>query len=220
MPAISQLLISNRALARLPANPIADVNENSLEARECRRFYPEVISEMMEGPGQLAFASKRIVLAPIANSRTAEWAFSYALPADLGSPVRVIPDFDSLGLSIPVPLPGEPYAEVWATQLAMIAEPYEIQGSVLYTNAAGATLDYITSDGSGLQVSQPVLTALEIDLAARLAVPVKQDQAREQALMGQAEVAWQRAIANDRNRQPESYGGYLPESIVARHGGL
>lgn len=218
MPALSQLEVCNLALARLPAQEIASIDEASLEARECRRFYPQVVSDMLEGAHDWSFGNKRTVLAQVANDRPSEWSYAYALPVDLGGPIRVIPDFDSLGLSIPIPLPGDPYAEMWASQLASIAVDYEIQGEFLYTNASSATLDYTINDIAGVRVSQLAITAIATDLAARLAVPIKQDAARENALLGQAEIAWQRAIADDNNRQPESYGGYTPESIAVRHG--
>lgn len=218
MPVLSQLLTSNRALGRLPATPIASIDENSLEARECRRFYPEVVSDMLGGPHNWSFANKRQLLASVTNDRTAEWAFAYALPSSLGSAIRVIPDFTALGLTVPIPLPGDPYAEMWASQMASLAMPYEIEGNILYTQAANATLDFGLDDVTGLNLPQRVLSALSLDLASRIAVPIKQDSAREKELITMAEVAWQRAIADDDNRQPETYGSYIPESIAARHG--
>jgi hypothetical protein len=83
-----------------------------------------VIREMLEGPHDWSFQNRRVILAQLAtNGRDHEWAYAYALPADMGTPIRVLPDFDSLGLGIPVPLPGDPYMETWATQLGTIECP-------------------------------------------------------------------------------------------------
>jgi hypothetical protein len=219
MPALSQLSVSNLALSKLPASPIASLDENSLEARECRRFYPQVVADMLEGPHDWSFANKLVLLAAVTNDRDAEWLYAYALPNDLGSPIRVLPDLNGIGLMLPIPIPGSPYAEAWVAQLERIAMDYEIEGDTLYTNAATATLEYTVNDVAGMRVSQLAVTAMALDLAARICIPIKQDQTREQALMSQAELAWQRAIADDRNRQPECYGEYLPESIAVRHWG-
>jgi hypothetical protein len=39
-----------------------------------------------------------------------------------------------------------------------------------------------------------------------LAIPVKKDSERETKLLQAAEIAWQKAIADDSNRQPENAG--------------
>jgi hypothetical protein len=218
MPSLSQLEICNLALARLPAKEIASLDENSLEARECRRFYPQVISDLLGSEHAWSFANRRVILAAVVNDRPNEWLYAYALPNDLANPIRVVPDLTALGIAIPIDLGGNPYTEIWATQLEKLAMDYEIEGATLYTNASNATLEYAVNDIAGLNISQPAITFIAIDLAFRLAMPVKQSETREQALMGQAEIAKQRAIADDRNRQPDTYGDYTPENIAARHG--
>lgn len=219
MASLSKLDICNRAIGRLPAKPIASIDENSLEARECRRFYPMVIADMLDGPHDWSFAIQRVRLAVLAtNDRDAEWAYAYQLPSNLGNTIRLLPDLTSLGLGIPAPLPGEPYAETWVSAFAGLDAPFETAGQMLYANAIDATLEYTISDVVGVSVPQLAMTAVEIDLASRLAVPVKKDSAREKDLISQTEVAWQRAIADDMNRQPTLCSGYLPEAIAARHG--
>lgn len=220
MAALSQLDICNLALAHLPAAVITSINENSLEARECRRFYPHVIADMLDGPHDWSFANRRVALASLTNDRDKEWVYAYALPANLGSPVRVIPDLAGLGVAIPVPFPGEPYAEGWAISGGYIETPYIIEGSTLYSNAQNATLEYTINDVAGIGISQLAIRALSLDLASRLVVPIKKDSERETKLLQAAEIAWQRAIADDRNRQPEIQGQYISESIGARRGYL
>lgn len=221
MPTLSQIDISNIAIAHLPAHPIASMNENSLEARECRRFYPHVISDMLEGPNDWSFSVQRVSLALLAtNDREMEWLYAYALPTNLGSAIRVIPDLSSAGIAIPVPLPGDPYAEAWATNGAYIETPYIIDGAALYSNVTSATLEYTINDVAGLNVPQLVITAISLDLASRIVVPVKKDSERETKLLMAANAAWERAIADDRNRQPETQVQYVSEAIMARRGYL
>jgi hypothetical protein len=217
----SRLEICNLALGHLPAAPIASIDENSLEARECRRYYPRVVADMLEGSHDWSFANQRVQLAALAtNDRPSEWLHAYALPSNIGNPVRVLPDFEGLGLGLPVPLPGEPYAEAWAVTGGYFETPYIIEGTTLYSNVADATLEYAVNDIAGLNVSQLVATAMALDLAARLAVPVKKNSERESKLMAAAEMAWQRAIADDRNRHPEHSGQYVAEAMTVRRGYL
>jgi hypothetical protein len=218
--ALSQLDLCNLALAHLPAAPITSVNEDSLEARECRRFYPHVIADMLEGPHDWSFANTRVQLAQLTNDRSQEWLYAYGLPSNMASAIRIIPDLAGAGFAVPVPLPGEPYAESWAISGGYIETPYIIDGSTIYSNVQNATIEYTINDIAGINVSQLVVKAAAIDLASRLAVPVKKDSDRETKLMQATEIAWQRAIADDRNRQPEIQGQYISETIAARRGYL
>jgi hypothetical protein len=222
MPVVSQLAVANLAIARLPAKAIASVDEESLEAREVRRFYPRAVAEMLDGhfDHDWSFGKLRVVLAEKINDRENEWLKSYALPSNMASPIRIIPDLTGLGVGTPIPIAGDPFAETWSTIGGWFETPYIIEGSTLYTNVENATLDYVISDITGLNVSQKVLLALELDLAARLAVPVKKDSVREKELAQAAAVAWERAIADDRNRQPQQTNTYVSEAMAARRGYL
>jgi hypothetical protein len=223
MPIVSQIEVCNLALARIRSEPIATMAENTLAGRECRRFYPRAMADALDGPfdHDWSFANQRVTLALLlTNDRPYEWTYAYALPANMASPIRVVPDFASVGGGYPVPLPGEPYAEAWSVSSGYFETPYIIEGSTLYSNVEGAILEYAIDDIAGIKVSQKVITALELDLAARLAFPVKGDKEREKTLTQAAATAWERAIADDRNRQPQSSGQYVSEAMVARRGYL
>ncbi len=222
MPSFSKIEISNKALARIRASVIASIDENTLEARECRRFYDEAMGDMLEGDHDWSFANQRVALAQLTNDRPNEWGYAYALPSNMagGSSIRVLPDLDALGLGLPVPLAGDPYAETWASHGNYVEAPYTVEGSTLYTNYATATLEYGINDAAGVVVPHRVVTALTLDLASRIAVPIKNDKERESTLQAAATIQWERAIADDRNRHPQHTGGYVSETMLARRGYL
>jgi hypothetical protein len=216
----SRLEISNQAVALIRAKAIQSLQETSLEARECNRFFPQVVSEMLEGPHDWSFANRRVVLAQIANTRESEWLYAYAVPSDMGSPIRVIPDLESLGLGLPVPLPGNPYAETWAGMIAPYEAVYRIENGVIYTNVETATLEYGINSIDEVVLPALVVRALAHDLAARLAVPVKGDTKLETKRQQEADLFWDRAMADDQNRHPQRYGDYISEAMAARAGWL
>ena len=216
MPA--KLELYNLAVAELPAQQIASLDEQGLEARECRRSYPQVIAEMLAW-GRWSFQNRRVVLAAVTNTRDAEWTYAYAVPSDMGVALRIVPDFDALGLDIPVPLPGQPYGETWASFVVQYEAPYIIENGVIYTNTESASLEYGINDITEVALGPDVVRAITVDLAARLAMPVKKDKDLRKELLAEAELWWQRAMANDANRQPAYYPdpGYLPEALAARN---
>lgn len=217
-PAPNQNDICNRALRRVRASTIQDFNENSLSAETCRSFWPIVISTMLE-MHDWSFANQRVQLAEAGtNDRPFEWLYAYLVPSNCGQPLRVLPDLASAGIAVPMPLPGEPYSETWAT-LNGYEVPYDVLDGILFTNAQNAWLDYTIDSIEGLLISATCAKAIETELAASLAIPLKGDQAAEQKLIAAKEIDWQRAIAVDRNRQPNSADDYLSETMIARHSG-
>lgn len=220
MPVLSRVDIANLALGYLPAESISSIDENSVGARYCRIYYPQVLSSLLWGPHDWSFAVQRALLAPLTNDRPSEWVYAYALPGNLASALRVLPDFTGLGLAIPIPLPGQPFAETWTINGQYVETPYIIDGTTLYSNVQNATLEYTIDDIAGASVPQPFVDALVLKLAAKLAVPVKKDSEMAKTLISLAEAQEQRAIADDRNRQPDIQGQYISEAIAARRGYL
>ena len=214
----SQNDICNEALASIRASLIVDIAENSNEAQYCRIFYPKILAKHLSEHGWI-FANKRVTLAVAGtNDRAYEWLYSYLIPSDMLTATRVLPDLKSTGVALPLPVAGEPYSETWAT-LNGYEVPYEIQATYLYTNAQNAILEYTVNNIDGIPGTALFAEALALELAARLAAAIKGDSASEQKLEAKAELAWQKAIASDRNRQPQEYGNYMSEAMVARHSG-
>lgn len=218
---VDKVDIWNRALGRIAGTTVASENEQTMTAGYCRRFYQEVVDNMLEGPEDWSFARQRSTLSLVTNDRPNEWLYAYAAPSNMASPIRVIPDLTAAGTIIPVPLPGQPYAETWAAYLDEIAAPYILEDGVIFCNEVNAIIEFVVNDIAGLRVSAMVTKAIAIELASLLAAsPVKKDKGLSKELAGEAEVAWSRAIADDRNRQPELWGNYTSEAILARHGDL
>lgn len=220
MDPVTREIVCNLALAKVKAAPITTFNESSLEARECRRFYPLVVAKMLEGPNDWSFVNQRVTLALVTNDRDHEWLYAYTIPSNMARAIRILPDLSAAGVGIPVPLPGEPYAETWSSVGGDFRMPYEIQGTTLYTNAENAVLEYAIDDIAGVKIGGLVADALAADLGSMLAIPVKGDSQREKDLATEAEIKWQRAIAEDRNRHPQQTGAYVSEAMAVRHGSL
>ena len=211
----SQTDICNQAIALIKAKAIQSIEENSLEARECRRFYPQVVAEMLEGPHDWSFANRRVALAAVTNGREHEWLFAYAVPADMASPIRLIPDLSSLGF--PALLPGQSYGDVWLLG-GLYERPYVIENGIVYSDEETAFLEYAINDVDEVVLPALVVRALTHDLASRIAVPVKGDRKLRRELLEETDLFWQRAIADDKNRHPDRNGSYISEAQLARSG--
>lgn len=213
VPAPSQISICNQALDLIRASTIADINEASLEAEKCALHYPAAVSRMLEGPYDFSFANQRVQLALTANARPNQWRFAYLVPQNCASPIAVLRN--SVGSNIP----DQNDLWHWRDRGRDYSEPYEIEAGIIYTNVCNAWFDYSINDIDGVIISSLAADALVLELASRIVVPIKGDSAAKKDLIGQAELAWQRAIANDQNRQPQHYGDYVSESILVRHMG-
>jgi hypothetical protein len=167
----------NLALGELRAAPIVDIAEDSIEARECARYYPQCLRILLERH-DWAFANRRATLAELTNDRAAEWGHAYVLPADCATPLRLV-----------------------ATDGC--APDFIIENRTLYTWLDGAVLEYAGNDVSDGEMTGLFVDALAYALAARLAVPIRDSREIKGQMLQQAEIAFQRAVAEDRNRQPE-----------------
>lgn len=199
----SKLQIWNMALGEIPDAPVQAEDERSLQARECARYYPQCVAELLEAH-EWSFANKRVALAGIDNDRPNEWAYAYALPIDLGSPRRIIvPGWEPLG---------------WGC-LADWAEMFLTEGGTLYANAEVATLEYGAVTISETMMPPKFVRALYTDLASRLAMPLQKNRELRGDLIKLYEVEKERAIADDLNRQPRNVPDVVPAAGIARHAG-
>ncbi|MES2043590.1 MAG: hypothetical protein V4475_06920 [Pseudomonadota bacterium] len=168
----------NLALGELRTAPIVDIAEDTLEARECARYYPQCLRTLLERH-DWAFANRRASLAELAdNDRAAEWAHAYVLPAGCATPLRLVTADGG-------------------------TSDFIVENRTLYTQLGNAVLEYAASDVTDGEMPGLFIDALAYSLAARLAVPIRDSREMKGQLLQQAEIAFQRAVAEDRNRQPQ-----------------
>ena len=213
----SRLGIKNDALAELPSAPITAEDERSLEARETGRVYDQALKELLEAH-DWGFATRRVQLASVTNDRSSEWGYAYAMPTDVGTPRKLIPDFEGAGLGIPLEGPfTPPYYEVWGT-FGALPEPYFIiENLVIYSSLQNATLEYGAATVSEAVMPALFARALALEIASRIAMPIKKDRVLKGDLIKAAEAAKDRAMADDMNRSPQYQGfGYTSEIALAR----
>ncbi len=168
----------NLALGELRTAPIVDIAEDTLEARECARYYPQCLRTLLERH-DWAFANRRASLAELADDdRAAEWAHAYVLPAGCATPLRLVTADGG-------------------------TSDFIVENRTLYTQLGNAVLEYAASDVTDGEMPGLFIDALAYSLAARLAVPIRDSREMKGQLLQQAEIAFQRAVAEDRNRQPQ-----------------
>lgn len=86
--------ISNLGLSRIGDEATVtsiDPPEGSAQAEHCARFYPIARDTLLE-LHDWRFAKKRTLLALSANSDLFEWAYAYALPANMLRALKVLPE--------------------------------------------------------------------------------------------------------------------------------
>lgn len=203
--ALSDTEICNLALAELPDKPIATMDEASLQARECRRVYKHAVDELLQAH-PWTFAKTRLALAQLTNDRPSEWAYAYALPADLGM-VRKVVNAQTLPDPTALLLVGQTFAPIGANSLwdRAPAQPYVIAGRTLYSDVLGAVLEYLPADELEGTFSPLFVKALYFDIASRICTPLTKKSDKKKELVTQAELWKARAQAADLNSQQNTY---------------
>lgn len=185
-----QISICNQALAEIVAEPIESLNEQSLGARECGRYYDQALRAILE-THPWGFATRRAILPATINSRPVEWLASFALPTDIAKPLKVMSLAQVAGSGVS-----------WWLDDSILGVPYIIEGAILYCQVADAVLAYTTTDVNASAFSAKFVDALAFELASRIVMPIKKSREMKGDLIKQAENAKQRAMADDMNRQP------------------
>ncbi len=201
--------LANLALDVLPAKNLVSINDNTHAAEVCRRHYPQAIAELMEHEWQ--FATRRASLVSITNTQSTRWGYAYAVPNDMGVPLRVR-ETDATDYVLGV---GQSMAFT-----GWFADPgitFDIEGQTLYTGASAATLEYITKNPAFADMTASFEKALQYTLAARIAMPITKDERKTDSIFQKAELVRDRALAADLNRNAtaNTYGtNYVPEHIA------
>jgi hypothetical protein len=202
--------ICNMALAEIAAGPIITVADNSIEAREVNRFALPLLAEVSLW-SDWSWAVTRTALTAVTNDRPAEWTQAYAAPGNCARPlaIRAMQDNASfLPYGGPFPFPVQD-----AIPLAFLHE-----GGLIYTNVCDATLVFITTMTDPTILPPLVRRAFALELAARVAIPIRKDTGLARELGQAAELARARAIAEDYNQRVRRPASYVSEAAFARSG--
>ncbi len=198
------ITICNLALGELRASAIADIGEDSIEAQNCARYYPQCLKLLLERH-DWSFATRIAPLAALSvNPRASEWLNAYALPADCATPKRLVP-------------PANGVLACWPVEWG---QAFIVEAGLLYTQVPGAILEYSSADISEAVMPALFADALAYALAARLAVPIRDSREMKGQLLQQAELAATRAMADDENRAPQRDVPFSDEVMMARGFGL
>lgn len=202
--------LCNEALAQIAAGSIASLTENSIEARECNRFAGPLLAEIADST-PWSFLRTRAVLAQVTNDRPAEWLYAYAVPADLGEPlaIRAVED-DATDL----PLAG-PYSLPLQDSVPNL---FKVEGGKVYTNVPTATLAYARGTVEASALPPLLARAFVLEMAARIALPIKKDAGIAKVLAQQAMLARNDALAAEENKNPRREVRYISEAEWARAG--
>lgn len=202
--------ICNMALAEIAAGPISGMSDNAIEAREAGRFALPLLAEIALW-SDWSWAVARAVLTETTNDRPAEWLHAYAVPATCVRPLAIrrseqvatmLPEAGAYAFPLQDGLP-----------LAFLHE-----GGLIYSNVAEASLVFIAALADPTVLPPLVQRAFVLELAARLAVPVRKDVGLARQLASVAELARDRAIAEDRNQRAASAPRFVSEAAMARAG--
>lgn len=216
----NQLTICNDALDELPSGNIQSIEDpDDVGARACKRHYQTTLEDLL-AEWDYDAAIRRAILAETTNDRPGEWVYCYTEPSEARGVLRVLPNYTAnyYGAAY-TQLEGQ---SVW-TGIGYFPRdagtPYIRANGKIYSNTPQAVCEYITADVNLGLFSSLFGRAFALELASRIVVPVLKDYARQKTLIGAAEVARQRAIADDQNNSPRRYDIWPSEDAIVRAGG-
>ncbi len=192
--------IGNMALSRLGTTAtIADLAENSTEARQINAWYSVVRDDLL---GKIDWSFARVYQA-LAQSGTppARWAYSYAYPSDCLKIWRL--DFGSS-------------VWVWGSPTALFEIASDGSNSFLYCNDQQALAVYSQRVTDPNRFSAAFTLAFVETLAARIAYPITQKRDVAQTLLQSANMILEDAMADAANEQQTADKDRVPDSIAVR----
>lgn len=206
------LSICNEALSEIAADPINSIDDDSASGFYCRLHYQAVMDEMLTWT-DFPFAIRRTTLALLTNDRKGEWLYRYGAPNDMAEAMRVLPTVTDQRTNLPA---YGPFSFPQWDQLGKL--PFQIANGSIYTNVVDAVLEYQSKEIVLAAVDRLTARAVALELAVRLAWPVKKSRELKGDLVRQAETARQRAVAEAENRAPRIQTDYISPVEYARMG--
>ncbi|UPK31824.1 hypothetical protein IVB18_26200 [Bradyrhizobium sp. 186] len=153
--------ICNLALSNLGKDNINALSEPTPEARACNQFYEHTRDLLLQGyPWR--FATRTIALALVTNDKAGKWAYAYKRPNDCLKVLWLRPSYSA----------DNPCQQ---TEQEEIANPYEIEGEVIYCNLSTAFLRYIVRLVDPTKFPPLFVEALSWHLSVKLSMPLTRD---------------------------------------------
>lgn len=204
--AITDVELCNRALALLPEEPIPSMDAGGLAARTARRWYKPTVAWLLT-KYHWNLATRRATLATVANTRSDQWNFAYALPADTAF-IRGIASADT----------SEGAALGYYSALRNLFQQGQFLrvGQTLYSAIDAAVLDYTSLDVEENEFDEEFANVIVLWLASRFAMPITKKPALQQKYEQSASDAMTLAMARDSNENQATYGNTPSESELVR----
>lgn len=203
--------IWNLALSHIgDGDDIDQEDEQSLEAEQCRKFYPVALDMILERHNW-DFAMKTAQLATLSQTASRQWTYRYAVPSDYVKAITLAPDLNLLTATW---LTEEQYRrqiETWAKTFEIEAD--ENGAWSILTNEYQAYLKYIYRNENTGNYPAGFVMALSYLLASFLAGGpiVKSAKMAAQMLQGYELTLGQAMvnISNSSSNQPTHMPAHL-----------
>ena len=205
----SDVIICNRALSLLPEEEISTMDAPGLAARKCRQHYSSVVRRVLT-MHDWGMATKTESLAVSGTNPRNEWLFAYEEPNDLAFAIDVVP-----------PETGAATTNYFRAQVALgssLTKRFSRTDGMIYTNIEDARLVYTTLDITEDQFTEEFVEVLEKYLAAKLAMPITKRADLAKDLGDEGDKLANRAIAQYRAQQNQTWGDEISETELVRQG--
>lgn len=171
----SQTSICNQALAKLGANPIINIDQESTEAQLCKTFYTDVLQAVLE-EYPWTFATKRYELPKSAETPPPPFAAQYLIPSNILAIVQASsnPDFTRIN-------PTE----------------WQVENGYIVSDSGTMYIKAIIDVTDTRMFSAKFIRAFVSRMAAELSLPITQSREMHRQLMEEYGILLDRAISAD-----------------------
>jgi hypothetical protein len=169
----SWLQICNRALARLSAIELTDIDEGTANASFCKTFLPEAVEEVLAQYGWTC-CRKRLRIEPLAERPAFGWEYQFPMPNDY---VRLV--------------------EIWGGGGTLGKHEYQAERGKILANFRELRLVYIAQPDEAVLLSPGVRKAVEVTLAFLLTTAITSSEQLAARLSAERAEAVERARTED-----------------------
>lgn len=192
----SQTSICNQALAKLGANSIINIDQDSTEAQLCKTFYTDVLQSILE-EYPWTFATKRYALPQSAETPPPPFAAQYLIPSNILAVVQASsnPDFSRIN-----------------------STEWQVENGYIVSDSGSMHIKAIIDVTDTRMFSAKFVRAFVVRLAAELSLPITQSREMHRQLMEEYGILLDRAISAD-GQQGRSRKYRSEQLIVVRTSG-